>query len=86
MRARARRISGVPVVDGDKLVDHYRDILGRIEEIIQREDIITLPQREAGIRIASAAETARQPAPRSARVFAAPDRRFAVGACARHRF
>jgi hypothetical protein len=50
-------------IDGDKLVDHYHSVLRDIEEIIVREKIISLPEREAGIRIASAAETAAQPAP-----------------------
>lgn len=50
-------------IDGDKLVDHYHAVLRDIEEIIVREEIVTLPEREAGIRIASAAETAAQPAP-----------------------
>jgi len=50
-------------IDGDKLVDHYHAVLRDIEEIIVRENIISLPKREAGIRIASAAETAAQPAP-----------------------
>jgi hypothetical protein len=49
-------------VDGDKLLDHYQQVLGKLEEIIIRESIVTLPARDAGIRIASAAETARQPA------------------------
>ena len=50
-------------IDGDKLLDHYNAILSAIEEIIVREKIISLPERDAGIRIASAAETAAQPAP-----------------------
>jgi len=50
-------------IDGDKLVDHYHAVLRDIEEIIVREKLISLPEREAGIRIASAAETAAQPAP-----------------------
>lgn len=50
-------------IDGDKMLDHYHAILRDIEEIIVREGIISLPEREAGIRIASAAETAVQPAP-----------------------
>jgi hypothetical protein len=50
-------------IDGDKLVDHYHAVLRDIEEIIVREKIVTLPERDAGIRIASAAETAAQPAP-----------------------
>ena len=50
-------------LDGDKILDHYHAVLRDIEEIIIREDIISLPERDAGIRIASAAETAAQPAP-----------------------
>ena len=50
-------------IDGDKMLDHYHAILREIEEIIVREEIISLPERDAGIRIASAAETAVQPAP-----------------------
>ncbi len=50
-------------IDGDKMLDHYNAILRDIEEIIVREKIISLPERDAGIRIASAAETAVQPAP-----------------------
>tara|TARA_R110002096_G_scaffold22547_6_gene72283 strand:- start:15281 stop:17020 length:1740 start_codon:yes stop_codon:yes gene_type:complete len=50
-------------IDGDKLLDHYHSVLRDIEEIIVREKLVTLPERDAGIRIASAAETAAQPAP-----------------------
>jgi uncharacterized protein (DUF885 family) len=50
-------------IDGDKLLDHYYAVLRDIEEIIVREKLVTLPDRDAGIRIASAAETAAQPAP-----------------------
>ncbi|HNP65771.1 MAG TPA: DUF885 domain-containing protein [Woeseiaceae bacterium] len=50
-------------IDGDKLLDHYNAVLRDIEEIIVREKLISLPERDAGIRIASAAETAAQPAP-----------------------
>lgn len=50
-------------IDGDKLLDHYRDVLSQIEETLVREGIISLPKRDAGIRLASAAETAAQPAP-----------------------
>ena len=50
-------------IDGDKLLDHYHAVLRDIEEIIVREKLISLPDRDAGIRIASAAETAAQPAP-----------------------
>jgi uncharacterized protein (DUF885 family) len=50
-------------IDGDQLLDHYQNVLRDIEEIIVREDLISLPERDAGIRIATAAETAAQPAP-----------------------
>lgn len=50
-------------IDGDKLLDHFHAVLRDLEEIIVREKIISLPEREAGIRIATAAETAAQPAP-----------------------
>ena len=50
-------------IDGDKLVDHYKAILLEIEEFIVEERLISLPEREADIRIATAAETAAQPAP-----------------------
>jgi uncharacterized protein (DUF885 family) len=50
-------------IDGDKLLDHYNAVLRDIEEIIVREKLISLPDRDAGIRIASAAETAAMPAP-----------------------
>jgi hypothetical protein len=51
------------VLDGDKLLDHYHDVLREIEAIIVRENLVTLPERDAGIRIATEAETAVQPAP-----------------------
>ena len=50
-------------LDGDKLLDHYRYVLREIEAIIEREKLVTLPERDAGIRIATEAETAHQPAP-----------------------
>ncbi len=49
-------------LDGDELLDHYYDVLREIEAIIVREELISLPQRDAGIRIATEAETAVQPA------------------------
>ena len=50
-------------LDGDKILDHYHNVLREIEAIIVREQIISLPERDAGIRIATEAETAVQPAP-----------------------
>lgn len=57
------RLKEEGAIDGDKLVDHYHAVLRDIEEIIEREKIVTLPDRDAGIRIATEAETAAQPAP-----------------------
>jgi uncharacterized protein (DUF885 family) len=41
----------------------YRSRLAQIEEIVRKENLITLPKREAAIRLSSAAEAAAQPAP-----------------------
>ena len=49
-------------IDGDKLLDHYYSVLAELEDIIAREKLVTLPERDAGIRIATEAETAVQPA------------------------
>ena len=48
---------------GDQVLPHYQKRLAEIEDIIRREHLITLPSRPAIIRLASAAETAQQPAP-----------------------
>jgi uncharacterized protein (DUF885 family) len=48
---------------GDAILPHYRKRLEEIETIIRRENLVTLPQREAKIRIATDAEAAQSPAP-----------------------
>jgi hypothetical protein len=48
---------------GDAIMAHYRKRLEEIEAIITRENLVTLPQREARIRIATDAEAAQTPAP-----------------------
>lgn len=48
---------------GDAILPFYQNRLKQIEEIIRKENIVTLPDRPARIRIATAAETAQQPAP-----------------------
>ena len=48
---------------GDQIMPHYQKRLAEIETIIRREHLVTLPDRPAIIRLASAAETAAQPAP-----------------------
>ena len=47
----------------DQIESTYHDVIGKIEEIIRREKIITLPDRPMVMRVASDAETAAQPAP-----------------------
>ena len=47
----------------EKLLALYKQRLAEVEDIIRREDIITLPQRDASIRLATEAESAAIPAP-----------------------
>jgi hypothetical protein len=48
---------------GDAILPHYQQRLRQIEEIVRREDLVTLPARAARIRLASEAESAAIPAP-----------------------
>jgi len=48
---------------GDAILPFYENRLKQIEAVITEHQIVTLPSRPAKIRIASAAETAQQPAP-----------------------
>jgi hypothetical protein len=48
---------------GDSIMIVYRKHLTDIEDIIRKEHLVTLPNRAAIIRLATAAETAQQPAP-----------------------
>lgn len=48
---------------GDEILPHYERRLAEIEGILRANRLITLPDRPAIIRIATAAETAQQPAP-----------------------
>ncbi len=47
---------------GEAILPQYQQTLKQIEDIIRREKLVTLPERPARIRLASAAETAQQPA------------------------
>jgi Bacterial protein of unknown function (DUF885) len=47
----------------DQVEAHYHEVITRIEEIIRREHIVTLPERAMIMRLASEAENAGQPAP-----------------------
>jgi len=48
---------------GAAIVPFYRERLKQIEKIIVEKQLVTLPDRPARIRLATAAETAQQPAP-----------------------
>jgi hypothetical protein len=48
---------------GDAILPFYQERLKQIEKIIAEHGLVTLPDRPARIRIATAAETAQQPAP-----------------------
>ena len=47
----------------DQVQPWYHEVLGKIEAIIRREGIVTLPQRKMQMRLASDAEAAQVPAP-----------------------
>ncbi|HEV2538345.1 MAG TPA: DUF885 domain-containing protein [Frateuria sp.] len=47
----------------DQVEPWYHQVLGRIEDTIRRENIITLPKRQMQMRVASEAEAAQVPAP-----------------------
>ena len=49
--------------NGEEILPAYEKTLASIEDIIRRNHLVTLPDRPAIIEIASAAETAAQPAP-----------------------
>ena len=48
---------------GDAILPFYENRLKQIEQIVVAQQLVTLPDRPARIRIATAAETAEQPAP-----------------------
>ena len=48
---------------GEAILPHYQKRMRDLEEIIRREGVVTLPAREARIRLASEAESAAVPAP-----------------------
>lgn len=49
-------------VHGDALMAKYREIMQGLDVIIEREGLVSLPDEPARVRMASAAETAQQPA------------------------
>ena len=50
-------------ITGDAVLPFYKARLKAIEDIIVKNNLVTLPSRPASIRVATAAETAQQPAP-----------------------
>jgi hypothetical protein len=48
---------------GEAILPHYQKRIQEIETIIRREHLVTLPERQMRIRIASEAESAQTPAP-----------------------
>ena len=48
---------------GNEILPHYEKRLAEIEKIVRANHLVTLPSRPAIIKIATAAETAQQPAP-----------------------
>ncbi len=50
-------------IPNERLLDTYTQRLHQIEDIVRREGIVTLPQRDAAIRLATEAESAASPAP-----------------------
>lgn len=48
---------------GDAILPHYQKRIQDLEVIIAKEEVVTLPQREMRIRIATEAESANSPAP-----------------------
>jgi hypothetical protein len=50
-------------IPGDEILPLFKNRLTEVEKIIVREGIVTLPDRKASIRVATAAETAQVPAP-----------------------
>lgn len=50
-------------ITGDAILPFYRDRLKQIEDIVRAQNLVTLPDRPAIIRLASPAESAQQPAP-----------------------
>lgn len=50
-------------IPGDKLLEFYQDTIEKLEAIAIREGLVSIPDRDAQVRIMTAAETAQQPAP-----------------------
>jgi uncharacterized protein (DUF885 family) len=49
-------------VHGDELMESYRSAMAELDRIIARENLVSLPDEPARVRMGTAAETAQQPA------------------------
>jgi hypothetical protein len=49
-------------VQGDQLMARYRETMSELDLIIERENLVSLPEEPARVRMATPAETAQQPA------------------------
>jgi len=49
-------------VPGDELMARYQDVMVALDRIIERENLVSLPDEPARVRMATPAETAQQPA------------------------
>ena len=54
---------GKEQIPEEEVLDYYRNILVQLETIIRDNDLVSLPQREAAIRLATEAESGAAPAP-----------------------
>jgi len=50
-------------LDRNSIEPYYHDIIGKIEDIIRKQNIVSLPNRQMIMRVASEAESAAEPAP-----------------------
>ena len=50
-------------LDRDSIEPYYHDVIGKIQDIIRQQGIVSLPNREMIMRVASEAESAQEPAP-----------------------
>lgn len=51
-------------LDRNSIEPYYHEVIGKIEAIIRKQNIVSLPDRQMIMRLASEAESAAQPAPR----------------------
>ncbi|HEY3521415.1 MAG TPA: DUF885 domain-containing protein, partial [Rhodanobacteraceae bacterium] len=50
-------------LDRNSIEPYYHQVIGKIEDIIRKQNLVSLPERKMQMRVASEAESAAQPAP-----------------------